>query len=68
MVVDPKDGQKKEYKKAKDLTVVIKYEIDKSPEGQMRFDQTRDIICQLIYLGMKKGRPAKVKEELDEAA
>lgn len=56
------------YAKAKDLKVVVKFEQDNSPEGIMRAKNAKEIICQLILLGQKKGRPSKHQEELDEVA
>lgn len=56
------------YAKAKDLKVVVKFEQDNSPEGIMRAKNAKEIVCQLILLGQKKGRPSKHQEELDEVA
>lgn len=56
------------YVKAKDLTVIVKTVNDSSPEGKLRFQQAQDIICELIVLSKKKGRPSKKEEVLDEAA
>jgi hypothetical protein len=56
------------YAKAKDLKVVVKFEIDPSPNGIMRVKLAKEIICQLIMLGHKKGRPSNQNEELNEAA
>lgn len=57
-----------EFVKAKDLKVVVKFEADNSPEGILRMKNAKEIICQLILLGQKKGRPSKFEEELDEVA
>lgn len=56
------------YRKAKDLTVVVKFEQDNSLEGILRFKNAKEIICQLILLGRKKGRPSVHDEEFNEAA
>lgn len=56
------------YVKAKDLHVIVTTVNDSSPEGQLRLQQAREIICQLIVLSKKKGRPSKQEEVLDEAA
>jgi hypothetical protein len=57
-----------EYKKAKDLKVVVRFESDNSPEGIQRTKQAKMIICELILLGQKRGRPAEKEEDLNEAA
>jgi hypothetical protein len=56
------------YAKAKDLKVIVKFERDDSPEGILRVKLVKEIICQLILLGQKRGRPSTQREELDEAA
>lgn len=56
------------FSKAKDLIVKVKFENDNSPEGKLRMFQAKDIICQLILLGQKKGRPMNREEILDEVA
>lgn len=56
------------YVKAKDRHVIVTTVSDPSPEGQLRVRQAREIICQLIVLSKKKGRPSKQEEVLDEAA
>lgn len=56
------------YLKAKDLRVVTKFEKDNSSEGQLRSAQAKTIICELIYLGRKRGRPVRKKENVDEAS
>ncbi len=53
---------------AKDLMVVVKFENDDSSEGMMRAKLAKEIVCQLILLGQKRGRPARFKENVDEAA
>ena len=63
-----KTSGEKEFKKAKDLKMSVRYEFDRSEEGTLRVKQAKDIICQLILLGQKRGRPAKAQENLDEAA
>jgi hypothetical protein len=58
-----------EYKKAQDLKVIVKFERDDSPEGELRMEQAKAIICQLILLGKKRGRPSKRElEEINAAA
>lgn len=57
-----------EYKKAKDLTVIVNFEIDCSPEGILRTKQAKALICEMILLARKRGRPSEKDEELDEAA
>ncbi len=56
------------FSKARDLTVKVKFENDSTPEGKLRMSQAKDIICQLILLGQKKGRPVIREEILDEVA
>lgn len=56
------------FSKAKDLIVKVKFENDDSTEGKLRMSQAKDIICQLILLGQKKGRPVTREEILDEVA
>lgn len=56
------------FSKAKDLIVKVKFENDESTEGKLRMSQAKDIICQLILLGQKKGRPVTREEILDEVA
>jgi len=56
------------FSKAKDLIVKVKFENDNSTEGKLRLAQAKDIICQLILLGQKKGRPVTREEILDEVA
>lgn len=56
------------FLKAKDLIVKVKFENDNSPEGKLRMFQAKEIICQLILLGQKKGRPVSEEEILDEVA
>nr|BFD65268.1 hypothetical protein HAGR004_02900 [Bdellovibrio sp. HAGR004] len=56
------------FSKAKDLIVKVKFENDNSTEGKLRLSQAKDIICQLILLGQKKGRPVIQEEILDEVA
>lgn len=57
-----------EYLKAKDLTVKVSFDIDTSPEGILRSQQARSIICELLFLAKKRGRPSMKAEELYEAA
>lgn len=64
-------GDKKfeeDFLKAKDLKVVVKFEKDNSPEGKIRAKQARAIICEMILLAQKRGRPARQEEILDDAA
>ena len=56
------------FSKAKDLIVKVKFENDNSIDGKLRLSQAKDIICQLILLGQKKGRPIIQEEILDEVA
>lgn len=56
------------FSKAKDLILKVKFENDNSSEGKLRIAQAKDIICQLILLGQKKGRPVTREEILDEVA
>ena len=56
------------FLKAKDLIVKVKFENDDSPDGKLRMFQAKEIICQLILLGQKKGRPVSGGEILDEVA
>ena len=67
----PESGSKNsrdQHVKAKDLKVVVKFERDDSVDGKMRVHHAKEIICQLILLGQKRGRPAGNEEILDEAA
>lgn len=68
MSVARDDEHRKEFKKAKDLKVIERFETDNSPEGKLRMEQARAIICQLILLSKKRGRPSRQKEEFDAAA
>lgn len=56
------------FSKAKDLIVKVKFDNDNSTEGKLRIAQAKDIICQLILLGQKKGRPVIQEEILNEVA
>ena len=56
------------FLKAKDLKVVVKFEQDKTLEGISRTKLAKEIICQLILLGQKKGRPSAQEDEQNEAA
>ncbi|MCK6598268.1 MAG: hypothetical protein L6Q37_07875 [Bdellovibrionaceae bacterium] len=56
------------FSKAKDLVVKVRFENDSTPEGKLRLSQAKEIICQLILLGQKKGRPVSREEILDEVA
>ena len=56
------------FSKAKDLIVKVRFENDSTPEGKLRMNQAKEIICQLILLGQKKGRPVSREEILDEVA
>lgn len=68
MSAERSGGSRTEYKKAKDLKVIVRFEKDDSSEGKMRVAQVRSIICQLILLGKKRGRPSKEKEGIHAAA
>lgn len=59
------DRKNEKYKKAKDLKVVVTVMRDNSPEGQLRVKQAKAIICQLILLSKKRGRPSKTEEEIN---
>lgn len=61
-------SRRDEFKKAKDLKVVVKFESDNSHEGIQRTKQAKMIICEMILLGRKRGRPAEREQELNEAA
>lgn len=61
---DPQDS----YKKAKDLKMIVSFEKDETPEGKMRVAQAKSIVCQLILLGQKRGRPSTKEENIDAAA
>ena len=56
------------FSKAKDLIVKVRFENDSTPDGKLRISQAKEIICQLILLGQKKGRPVSREEILDEVA
>lgn len=60
--------RKEDFKKAKDLKVVVNFEKDDNPEGIQRARQAKMIICEMILLGKKRGRPSQKEEELNEAA
>ncbi len=52
-----------------EMKVVIKFERDNNKDSANRSEQVRDIMCQLILLSRKNGRPKKVSdEEIDYAA
>lgn len=61
-------GSTNEFLKAKDLVVKVSFEKDDTPEGKLRSEQARMIICEMILLAKKRGRPSKKDEELNEAA
>ncbi len=63
-----KEQSTDEYLKAKDLVVKVSFEKDTSTEGVLRSKQARVIICELLLLAKKRGRPSKKEEELNEAA
>jgi hypothetical protein len=56
------------FVKAINLRVVSKFEIDDSPEGISRMMQAKTIVCDMILLGTKRGRPALQEENISEAA
>ena len=69
MIPDEKINLSREYfKKAKDLKVVVKFERDNSPEGIQRSMQAKLIICEMILLASKRGRPSEKEEEQNEVA
>ena len=57
-----------DFAKAKDLKVIVKFERDETHEGVLRSNLAKEIICQLILLGQKQGRPSTEEENLSEAA
>ena len=60
--------QKCDFKKARELKVVVNFETDNSPEGIQRSRQAKVLICEMILLGRKRGRPSTKEEEFNEAA
>ncbi len=68
MAENKNSNSRPSYTPAKDLNVVVKFENDDSPEGKMRLKLAREIICQLILLGQKRGRPSQVEEQIHEVA
>ncbi len=68
MPADSNGKQQDEFKKATDLKVVVTFERDDSAEGKMRSSQAKTIICQLILLAQKRGRPSMKEEVFNEAA
>ena len=68
MAESPETPNTDEFLKAKDLVVVINFERDESYQGVLRSRQAKRIICELILLGRKRGRPSKKDEVSDEAA
>lgn len=68
MSADQNGDHRRNYRKAKDLKVIVSFEKDDSPEGKLRAEQAKAIICQLILLSRKKGRPSLKEENVDEAA
>ena len=58
----------RKFKKAMDLKVISRFEIDESPEGISRMNQAKIIVCDLILLGQKRGRPFLQEENISEAA
>lgn len=56
------------FLKVKDLVVKVNYEEDSSPDGILRSKQARAVICELLILAKKRGRPSMKDEELNEAA
>lgn len=63
-----KEQSSDDYLKAKDLVVKVSFEKDISPEGVLRSKQARSIICELLLLSRKRGRPSMKEEEFNEAA
>ena len=68
MSAETNGQQQEEFKKATDLKIVVKFERDDSVEGKMRSSQAKTIICQLILLAQKRGRPSMKEEVFNEAA
>ena len=46
----------------------VNFEHDESSQGISRAQQAKALICELILLAHKRGRPSKKERELDEAA
>lgn len=57
-----------DFRKAQDLEMIVRFDRDDSLEGKMRMEQAKAIICQLILLGKKRGRPSKKEENSNAAA
>ena len=68
MAIFNESPQKSDFKKARELKMVVKFEADNSPEGIQRSRQAKALICEMILLGRKRGRPSFKEEELNEAA
>lgn len=59
---------KGEFLKAKELAVTVRFENDDSGNGKLRTQQARMLICELILLSSKRGRPSTKEEAFHEAA
>ena len=68
MAFSKENLQKSDFKKARELKVVVKFETDNSPEGIQRAHHAKVLICEMILLGRKRGRPSLRDEEINEAA
>ena len=68
MAFSNENPQKSDFRKARELKVVVKFETDNSPEGIQRSHHAKVLICEMILLGRKRGRPSLKEEEVNEAA
>ena len=64
----PPVTEQNEFLKAKDLKVIVNFELDSSPEGKQRSKQAKLLICEMILLAKKRGRPSQKEENLHEVA
>ncbi len=53
---------------SEEIQIVIDFQRDDSQGSSERSVQVREIMCQLILLSQKKGRPKKNEEETQNAA
>lgn len=61
-------SNEEKHVKAKDLKVIVEYLSDDSAEGILRSKQAKAIICDMILLAKKRGRPALQEDIENEAA
>jgi hypothetical protein len=66
--VPKENSQKNGFRKARELKVVVSFEIDSSPEGIQRSQQAKMMICEMILLSKKRGRVSMKEEDFNEAA